>query len=205
MSSVIVYPEKLSEIRELAKKAITENIDYIVNAATDAADAQEVTCHRVPYIVFCGHGRCGKDTATTFFKANYPAAGNAKNVSQAVLPFMVAALKAPVDQLIAERHQHREFWFNFCNALREDNPALLVELTTADCFVYGGIRAAIELEAARKAGLADLVVWIEREVLPDPTLEYSKDDCDVIIENNGSLSDFYRRLRKLGDLLLPSF
>ena len=59
----------------------------------------------------------------------------------------------------------------------------------------GGVRDKIEVLAARNEGLVDLIVWIENKNVPaDPTLKFGPEDCDIIIQNSGSLDSFYDKL-----------
>lgn len=80
---------------------------------------------------------------------------------------------------------------------------ILIELVSADIIreslaqgeLCVGIRDVVELKAARAEKLFTHVLWIERPgVPPDPTVTYAKDDCDLVLQNDGSLDDFHRKL-----------
>jgi hypothetical protein len=93
------------------------------------------------------------------------------------------------------RHRDRALWFKVGNDLRRHDPARLVREAIKDGDIVQGLRNADEVIASRAEGLVDLFLWIHRDVAIDPTMTFGPDLCDLIIENNQSLEDFYRKLR----------
>lgn len=158
----------------------------------------------IPVIAFCGHGRAGKDAAAEWLSANYDIQYSG-SISYAIAPLVARAQCQSVEQAFSERHANREYWFEFCNHLRRNDPALLVKITLADNDVIAGIRAAIELDAVTTAGVVDLSVWVTRTVAVDPTVEYDEDDCHLTIINKSSKLAYYKKLRSLARMLgLPT-
>lgn len=199
------YPDNLDEIYTLARETLTKPTvrSYIAEQERQGLTrAQSRRYNNVPVIAFIGHGRCGKDTAASWLAANYQMEYGGSN-SKLVAPIIAEAVHKSADVVYATRHDNRDFWFNFCNALREHDPTLLIRLTLGSSDAVAGIRGAAELEAALARNLIDLVVWIEKLNGPcDPTMvELQADAAHIIIENNGSLVQFYQRLRTLADLL----
>jgi len=155
----------------------------------------------LPVIAFCGHGRAGKDTAAAWFGAS-TAIEYCGSVSSAVCPLVANALEQPTDVAFAERHEDRQYWFEFCNELRRCDPTLLVRMTLGLGDVVAGIRGDIEFQACVQKGLVDLTVWVENPSVDiDPTLEYTRADCDIVIDNCTTKVQFYRKLQKLAEIL----
>jgi len=182
-------------IKKLAAQALDARREYI--DAKLAATGKMLATDR-PILALCGPSRCGKDTAAIWLSTQFkvPFVGS---VSSVVAPLVSEVIGDTVEQVLLDRHDHRNFWFSFCNALRETDPTLLVRLTLADNGIISGIRAAIELQAAIEAKLIDLAVWIDRASYygADTTVEYDADNCDVTIRNTTRV-EFYRRLYRLG-------
>jgi len=195
--SELVYPTDPNDIRQLACKAREQASDYIEEKCAEAQAQRDF-----PVIAFCGPGRCGKDTAIEWLASNYLIRG-VGSVALAVAPIIGNVLQVSAADVMAERHEHRDFWFQCCNGLREKDPTLLVKLTLADNDVVAGIRAAIELEACVAAKLIKLTVWIARDTPNDPTIEYGRNDCDIVLENTSGMVRFCSRLRRLADALYP--
>jgi hypothetical protein len=71
--------------------------------------------------------------------------------------------------------------------------------------VLNGIRALAEIQAARRDGLFDLVIWIDRPGLPpDPTLEFGPEACDLSLINWHGLEELYARVDRFADALRAS-
>ena len=92
--------------------------------------------------------------------------------------------------------------FCFCRSapatrLRKNDWARLVRETLQDGEICVGIRDPEELDAAQAEGLLDLTIWLERNVPPDPTMKFGRGCGDVIVQNDGTLDDFYERLAAL--------
>lgn len=52
--------------------------------------------------------------------------------------------------------------------------------------------------AARSNWLVDLIVWVENVRVPvDHTVRFGPEHCDLVIQNNGTVDEYYERLRRL--------
>lgn len=192
-------PSFLREVRRSAQQAKQEMQAYLLDQ-TDKYQVRRLTLdqHELPVIAWCGWGRVGKDEAGQWLGNNsdllYPGGG----CSLVALPLVAHALEMTEEKCYAERHQSRLFWFHFCNALREDDPTLLVRLVLARGDTVTGIRGGGELRAAVAAGLIDHTVWIHKPgVSLDPTVEYDELDCQHAVINAGTLPEYHAKLRKL--------
>ena len=138
-----------------------------------------------PVILLIGPSGCGKDHACRYM------AEHAGLIFWGSLSWVIAQEIADQDEItpleaMFRRHQDRERWRATGDAMRQSDPAFLVQT----CLDHGanllnGCRARQEFDVIRERRLADLVVWIERDGMKhDPTLELTADDADVIIHND---------------------
>jgi len=151
---------------------------------------------RPPRIALLGYGRSGKDTAGGWLGLFTPL-GYAGSTSKAVCPLIAASLGISVEQAWRERHQNREYWYTWCNEYRKDDPAKLAKACLEKCNVVVGLRDIVELNACKKENLFDCIVWVSNPRVPyDKTVTFTSNDCDVVIENNGSYVEFYSKLKR---------
>ncbi len=154
----------------------------------------------VPAIAVVGMGRAGKDTAAEFLARMFQL-NPVESSSLTVVPFVAHMANAPVDKVYAERHSYREFWKAACHELRRDDVTRLARWCLGTCDFAVGLRGKEELAAVISQGLCALSVWIERNVPVDPTVEFTRKDCDIVIDNDESLDKFYPKLLRLGNCM----
>lgn len=190
------------KLDERAAFALQANKDYI-DRIQDAARARNHQRKKlgIPAVAFCGHGRAGKDTAAEFLckrhKLVYPG-----SASWMILPVIAHMTGGEPSRVWEERHQNRPFWIAANHAIRRHNIVLLVQLCLGAGDVVPGPRCKRELEAAIRTEWIDLAVWVESSrVPPDVTVEFTKDDCHVIVENHGTIEEFHTRLARLGSAI----
>jgi len=150
----------------------------------------------LPKIAICGPGRCGKDTAARWF-ASHTLLRFGRSTSEVIAPHVAARLSLPLEVVFSHRHDNRQFWFDVGNELQRTDPAYLVRETLKDAEISIGMRNRSEILAVRDAGIVDLIVWIDRDVPADPTMEFGPEMCDVIVLNRGTIEEFYQRLESL--------
>jgi len=94
-----------------------------------------------------------------------------------------------------ERHQHREEWKRRLDDLRTDDETLLAELALASGEIASGLRDKAELEAVKRKGLFERIIWVSRPGTPrDFTVTYGPEDCDETIVNDGNLEQYHAKL-----------
>lgn len=183
---------------ERAKAALAAKAEYVTKL--DSQYAYETRMRRacnIPALAILGMGRAGKDTAGEFLAKTFHLKP-VKSSSLNALPLVAHMIGISEEQAYAERHQRREFWIEACNQLRADDLTRLARWCFSVCDLAVGLRGGKELPAVVKEGVVDLTVWIERDVPKDPTVEFTRDDCDVVIENHTSVDRFYERLTRFG-------
>lgn len=116
--------------------------------------------------------------------------------------YYLAAHVAPIlgvtpEEAFARRHESedmRQLFFETGNKIRAVEPLVLVKPALAAGDILIGCRDGDELIRAKEEGLLDLIVWISRDVPDDPTLTYGPELCDVIVANNGDVSELTAKL-----------
>jgi hypothetical protein len=154
-----------------------------------------------PVLMVVGYGRAGKDTACEWFR-DHTTLRFTGGSSLVAAPYMGKLLGLSTEEAFRRRHEDRMLWFNELNKLRADNPVCLVEMCLENSDIVCGPRNIVELDEARRRGLVDLICWIENPRVPaDPTVEFSRADADIVIDNESDFATFYARLRRLSAVL----
>lgn len=157
------------------------------------------TTNSLPRIAISGPGRSGKDEAAEYLKRH--GFRYSESTSCVITREIARQTGLSFEECHAKRHEHRGRWYHVGNQLREKDPAHLVREVLKTGNVVVGVRDGIEMRAAREKGLVDLVVWIDRDVPPDPTLTYGTELADIIIPNHEGLPEFHARLDRLACLI----
>ncbi len=158
-----------------------------------------------------GWGRHGKDTVGEYLCARL----GLKNTSSSL--FMVGKCVRKYlegrgihygsdKECYNDRHNWRTEWKT---AIKEYNKrkgdlATLTRELFEEYDIYQGIRSREEFMEARYQGLGDLAIWVDasrRVRLHDPTCTIMPEDCDIIIDNNGSEKALLSKLDALVNVL----
>jgi len=197
---VFVTEDHMGMVEQLAKDAregCREYIDWLERRYT----VRRRSSRKLPVVAFLGWGHCGKDTAADYWAKIYEMTVDAAT-SRVVSPLVAWALGASNESVYEARHEDRQFWYQFCHHLREQDPVTLVRWVLGSSDVVVGVRADYELAESVKAGLIDLTVWVDRPgTAADPTVDFTAEDCDIVINNDKGLEEYYGKLTRLGDTL----
>lgn len=150
-------------------------------------------------IVFCGHGRSGKDTAAFMF-SQITGLKYAGSISWVHKSIVAEQLSLPEQIAWDTRHDNRLEWRRILDDYRTSDPAVLVRNCTLVAPILSGIRNFIELQAAMAEGLIKIAVWVERPgIAIDPTVTYNSSNCTHVLNNSGDLSHLKLQLIELAN------
>lgn len=157
----------------------------------------------LPKLAICGYGESGKDTASIWLAENTPLRYTV-STSAAATEIVFEQIRHTYgydspEECHKDRKNHRELWGDIIRTYNEpDGITLYVDLAT-ESDILNGIRRRDELQAAREAGLIDLVIWIDRVTPPDRSCDLYPGDADVVLWNFGTLEEFYNRLERFAN------
>lgn len=145
-------------------------------------------------LAFCGYGRAGKDEAGRHLIENY-GYGYSGSLSRVVTPYWAWSIGRSLEETWTTRHLHRRYWYEWTNEFRRTDPARLVRMGLGVSDLAVGIRDVVELQAVKQQRICSLLIWIDRPGIPvDPTVTYTKEDCDEVIVNPGDDIEAYRKV-----------
>lgn len=155
-----------------------------------------------PTLAFCGYGRAGKDIGAEWFR-DHTDLVFLGGCSWTARQYMAQRLSADegrvitVEEVYERRHEDRWKWYTYMNEYRKDDPARLIRDCLSHSDIVCGVRDRMELITAKREGLLDLLIWVDRDVPEDKTVTYTIDDCDIIIRNRTDVGVYYQRLERL--------
>ena len=155
-----------------------------------------------PKLIICGHGRHGKDTMAGYLVDVHGFTAVASSIFAAeklVFPLLKEKYGyKTATECFHDRYSHRAEWFNIISNYCRENPSKLTQEIFKESDIYVGLRNRAELEASRK--YCDVVIWVDRSrhLAPEnkDSNEITPEMCDVIIDNNGTLEEFYDKIDK---------
>lgn len=152
-------------------------------------------------LALCGPGEAGKDEAgdiiASMTNLRYKA-GTSKFAAEIVFEHWGHTYYQSVEECWLDRRSHREIWAKIIGEYNREDPIALYKDCLQEQDLLTGLRFRHEMLACKEAGLCDLWIWLDRKgVPPDPTIEYSAFDCDITLDNNGSIADLRNRIKRL--------
>jgi hypothetical protein len=153
-------------------------------------------------ILILGSARHGKDTLAELLNQCYDLSFISSSQMANSL-FIYDHLKRKYnynssEECFKDRVNHREEWYKLiCDYNQSDKSRLAKDIIfNYDCYV--GMRDLEEFNASKD--LFNLIIWVDasnRVNTHDPTLYIGKNQADMIIENNDTLEDFKRKVRRI--------
>jgi hypothetical protein len=153
-----------------------------------------------PKIFICGHGRHGKDTMAEYLRDNYDF--NFVSSSMFCSNFLIFPLLKDkygyktVEECFEDRLNHRAEWYDIISDFCSKDKGALTKEIFKKYDIYVGIRNPEEFLESKQYG--DISVWVDRSKhlpLEDvSSMGITVDMCDVIIDNNGTLEEFYNKI-----------
>lgn len=164
---------------------------------------------KTPKLILLGWGECGKGTLCKLLKERYNISVMSGSL-YASHEFMFDKLKDKFgyespEQCFNDRRNHRQVWATEINEFNTPDQTRLARRLSEDHNGYDGIRRRKELNPVKEANLFDLSIWIDasERLEPEATMDITKEDADIIIDNNTTEEDFISRSIKLFDALFP--
>lgn len=195
--------ENLKERADTARKQVKAYIEKLEEQYVTNTERRKRS--GIPVVAFNGYGRAGKDTAAEYVgKLTRERVIYGGSSSWRGMPIMAAMVGIPAEELYKIRHLHRDFMIKAFHAIRGDDYSFLVRLALGAADIVVGVRGEMELDEIVRQKIVHLNVWVDnRRVEVDKTVEYSAEDCDVIIPNHGSKLDYYERVNRLAWAVYP--
>ncbi len=153
-------------------------------------------------LLIIGHARHGKDTVAEILRDywNYPFVPASWTFAE---EFMTGLLSYDsVEDCFNDRVNHRKLWGDMIAEYNKEYAARGAELIMSKgSYLYVGCRRRKEFDACVGAGLFDKVLWVDRSehLPPEPvsSMELSKEDADIVVDNNSSLVNLWLSIHGL--------
>mgnify|MGYP006399899711 CR=1 FL=1 len=160
-------------------------------------------------ILVTGHGRHGKDTfcevlryhGLTFTSSSLQAAKNY------IFPLWGKYRYDTIEECYNDRHtgDNRAIWYKLIQEYNTPDKSRLARDILYRNDVYCGMRCKEELSACDRIYLFDIKIWVDASDRLPPessdSMTITKDMCDIVIENNGSLDEFLSKIAYLANIL----
>jgi len=160
-------------------------------------------------ICILGHARHGKDTFAEILEDKFDFKFKSSSMAASEI-FIYDLLKTKYDyksfeECFEDRVNHRAEWHDLICEYNKDNKARLASEILEDVDCYVGMRSDKEIDECVRQGLFDLIIWVDASerlpLEPRDSFKIDKSYVDVIVDNNGTLEQFTRRVLNLGKIL----
>lgn len=161
-------------------------------------------------ILIIAPARWAKDTMAEILNKHFDFTFESSSMAASKI-FIYDALKekygyASPEECFSDRVNHRAEWYNLICDYNKDDKARLAKSILENSDSYIGMRDFRELDECIVQHLFDLIVWIdasERLPMEDASsFNIDKSYADIIIDNNGTLEEFERRVLNFGNFFL---
>jgi hypothetical protein len=157
-------------------------------------------------LMILGYARHGKDTVAEILREHHKlkiVSSSLAAAERVMVPYFksIGINYASLEECYVDRVNHRSEWYDQIKAFNTPDLARLAREIYSENDVYIGIRNAEEFQAARKEGLFQYSIWVDRskhepaESISSNTMDSSM--ADYIIDNNGTLEQLKVRTLSL--------
>lgn len=164
--------------------------------------------YTLPKVLLIGYGGHGKDTVASMMKSwGFKVRGSSEWANEKLVFPQLQTQYGYADSKACyeDRRNHREEWFSILAAYNSPDPSALARGILAEADVFNGMRRYEELAACAKAGLFDLIIWVDRSGFEPPesvdSCTVSRNHADVILDNNGSKDELQQKVDRLCRIL----
>lgn len=161
-------------------------------------------------LIVMGHGEHGKGTVCQILQERYGYRSCSSSYA-ALQPCIWPAMQSyydTMDECYQDRRNWRTLWGQLITRFNHDDKTELGRhiFEYLQCDIYDGIRKAEELNAIKKAGLIDYVVWVDgsrrKPMESSESMTVNRSMADITIDNNGPEHELDYRVRAAMDHLL---
>lgn len=156
-------------------------------------------------IAVCGYGTHGKGTSAAYICLK-TGLRYKESTSEAAARVVFEELKdqygyATKEEAWNDRHNHRDEWADTIWTYNEPDGLTLYREMLEHNDILEGVRRSSELQALKRHRVIDMAVWIDalkrkpREA--SSSCQVRAEDCDHVIDNNGTLDDLKINLDRL--------
>ena len=153
---------------------------------------------KIEKLIVAGHGEHGKDEFCKIL--GLPFKSSSEIALDEVIWPLWGKFQGYVDkqECFDDRRNNRSTWFDLIVAYNTPDKARLGRKIFEQCDIYCGNRSVEEFNILREEGAFDLSVWIDASLRlppePSSSCTITPDMCNMVINNNGSLDEFKRKV-----------
>ena len=165
--------------------------------------------NKTPKLLVISSKRWGKDTFAELLEKHYGLTFKSSSLEAANI-FIYDALKDKYgyktsEECFEDRVNHRAEWYEMIKEYNKDDKSRLAKDILKNSSAYVGMRDRDEIDECIKQDLFDLIIWVDasKRLPPEDKDSFNIDvNCaDIIIDNNGTLEEFEKRVKRLGKVL----
>lgn len=162
-----------------------------------------------PKLLILGYGRHGKDTVAEMLRDNYGLKFKSSSEfvgEECLWDQWGKDLYGSFQEMFDDRHNHRVKWMEMISAYNTpDKTRTASTMFERGYDMYVGMRRQDELDACRKAGLFDFIVWVERPGFEPETgsMDITKESSfwNFCIKNDGTLEHLEQKVAEFAHQL----
>lgn len=150
-------------------------------------------------LLITGYGRHGKDTVCGILRDRYGLKFESSSFFVAerhvrgYLQSKYGLVYNTLEACYADRVNHRDKWFEAIVDFNTPDLARMGREMLVDNDIYCGLRNIDEFRAMKRENLFDLSVWVDASCRlppePETSMTIKAEDCDLLLDNNGTLSE----------------
>lgn len=167
-------------------------------------------------LLIIGHARHGKDTVCkllteltplTFSGSSLLATdlGIFDEIIKAYIKVDVPSIRMARQKFYENKGMFRQEMYEAIRAYNAEDKTRLAKEIFKHADIYCGLRDKEEFDAIKRANLTDLIIWVDASLRLEKesktSMKLDRTCADIIIENNGSLSELKDKVERLAVIL----
>lgn len=154
-------------------------------------------------LIIAGHKHHGKDTVSNIFQSLGFTVGISSWMACRIFIYQTLKEKygyATQSDCYDDRINHRAEWYELIRAYNTPDKARLGKELFAERDIYNGIRDLEELQALRREGQFDFLIWVDASARKEPegldSMNVTREHADYVINNNGPIEALAAEVHK---------